>query len=107
MPTTVAGAPAEAVCYTVKLANPLPAADSVSLTVTAVIAKAQIPYPAELSQQDMQLMLYKGNLYVMSPYTVSTQTTEVSGGMPGMASKGHYWESTATSYSCPVLYVYG
>ncbi|GIL70757.1 hypothetical protein Vretimale_3842 [Volvox reticuliferus] len=76
-PSTVAGAPAEAACHSVNLANPLPAGETVGLTVTTVLAKAQIPHPAELGQHETQLMLYKGNVYVLSPYSVSSQTTEV------------------------------
>ncbi|PNW75344.1 hypothetical protein CHLRE_12g523300v5 [Chlamydomonas reinhardtii] len=77
-PTTVEGAPAGAACFSAKLAAPLAAGDTASLTVTAVLAKAQVPYPKEISQTEGQLMLYKDNLYVLSPYAVSAQTTEVT-----------------------------
>lgn len=78
------GAPAGAACFSAKLAAPLAAGDTASLTVTAVLAKAQVPYPKEISQTEGQLMLYKDNLYVLSPYAVSAQTTEVrQGGLKG------------------------
>lgn len=37
----------------------------------------QSAYPLSVSQAEQQLMLYLDNLYVVSPYQVSTQTTEV------------------------------
>ncbi|KAG2439265.1 hypothetical protein HXX76_004626 [Chlamydomonas incerta] len=77
-PTIVEGAPAGAACFSAKLASPLAAGDTASLTVSAVLAKAQVPHPKEISQVDSQLMRYKDNLYVLSPYAVSAQTTEVT-----------------------------
>ncbi|KXZ52725.1 hypothetical protein GPECTOR_8g119 [Gonium pectorale] len=74
-PKVVEGAPADAVCHSVKLT--LAAGDVATVTVNAVLAKAQVPFPAEVTQQDPQLMLYKDNVYVLSPYQVSAQTTEV------------------------------
>ncbi|KAG2453544.1 hypothetical protein HYH02_001763 [Chlamydomonas schloesseri] len=77
-PTAVEGAPAGAACFAAKLAAPLAAGDAASLAVSAVLAKAQAPHPKEISQTEGQLMLYKDNLYVLSPYAVSAQTTEVT-----------------------------
>ncbi|GFR43910.1 hypothetical protein Agub_g5044, partial [Astrephomene gubernaculifera] len=77
-PTTVAGAPPATVCHSAKLAKPLPAGELTSLTVSAVLAQAQTAHPAEVSQMDTQLMLFKDNVYVLSPYPVSAQTTEVT-----------------------------
>lgn len=75
--TAVPGAPAGATCHSVKLAAPLPASETVSLTLTAVAVKAQTAFPVEITQQESQLMVYLDNVYVVSPYAVSSQTTEV------------------------------
>lgn len=76
-PTKVDGQPAGASCFSVALASPLPAGEVAALTVTAVLGTAQTAYPAEISQVEGQLMVYTDNLYVVSPYQVSTQITEV------------------------------
>ncbi len=77
VPTEAVGAPSGVVCHSVKLGAPLAAGDVASLSVIAVLAKAQTPFPAEITQTDQQLMTYTDNVYVMSPYAVSAQTTEV------------------------------
>lgn len=77
VPAEVAGAPSGAVCHSVKLGAPLAAGEVASLSVSAVLAKAQTPFPAEITQTEQQLMTYTDNVYVMSPYAVSAQTTEV------------------------------
>ncbi|PNH06279.1 hypothetical protein TSOC_007366 [Tetrabaena socialis] len=77
VPVTDVGAPAGVVCHSVKLAGPLPPTEVASVTVNAVLAKAQVAYPAELTQIESQLMLFKDNVYVLSPYSVSAQSTEV------------------------------
>ncbi|KAG2498961.1 hypothetical protein HYH03_003150 [Edaphochlamys debaryana] len=76
-PTTVAGQPAGSVCHTAKLAAPLPAGEVAAVTVTTVLAKAQTAFPAEQTQAEQQLMVYTDNVYVLSPYEVSQQFTEV------------------------------
>ncbi|EFJ50952.1 hypothetical protein VOLCADRAFT_103748 [Volvox carteri f. nagariensis] len=101
-PTTVADAPAEVACYSVKLANPLPAGETVGLTVTAVLANAQMPYPAEITQTDTQLMLYKGNVYVLSPYSVSSQTTEVA--LPSSTVKSYTEEKPVSKVDNKIKY---
>jgi oligosaccharyltransferase complex subunit alpha (ribophorin I) len=77
-PTILAELPVGAACHSVKLASPLPKDGVASLTVTAVLAKAQKPLPEEITQNENQLMLFRDNVYILSPYAVSAQTTEVS-----------------------------
>lgn len=77
--TTVPGAPAGATCYSVTLSAALPAGETISLALTAVAVKAQKAFPVEITQQESQLMVYLDNVYVVSPYAVSAQTTEVRG----------------------------
>lgn len=50
---------------------------------------AQVAYPAEVEQGEVQLMLYSDNMYVLSPYPVSQQTTEVGMGRAAQQSTGH------------------
>jgi hypothetical protein len=76
-PTTEAGAPAGVSCLAVALAKPLEAGGAVGLDVAVVYTLVQTAYPATLTQGETQLMVYTDNLYVVSPYTVSAQVTEV------------------------------
>lgn len=47
------------------------------VTIDTVFTKALQPYPTEISQQEDQLVKYIGNLYVYSPYYVTSQKTNV------------------------------
>lgn len=76
-PAAVADAPAGVSCFNVALSSAINAGDVRSLTASAVLATAQTAHPAEISQLENQLMIYTDNLYVVSPYQVSAQTTEV------------------------------
>eukprot|EP00199_Chlamydomonas_sp_CCMP681_P000252 CAMPEP_0119107630 /NCGR_PEP_ID=MMETSP1180-20130426/11512_1 /TAXON_ID=3052 ORGANISM="Chlamydomonas cf sp, Strain CCMP681" /NCGR_SAMPLE_ID=MMETSP1180 /ASSEMBLY_ACC=CAM_ASM_000741 /LENGTH=603 /DNA_ID=CAMNT_0007093147 /DNA_START=8 /DNA_END=1819 /DNA_ORIENTATION=- len=76
-PVTLAGAPAEAVCWEVVLKEPVAAGQATTLELFTVYSGVQTAYPAQVSQGEQQLMLFIDNLYVLSPYQVSTQTTEV------------------------------
>lgn len=78
VPANVDGAPSDAVCWSVVLKEAIPGGQTTQIDSTTVIADAQTAYPAEVSQGEQQLMLYYDNVYVVSPYTVSSQTTEVS-----------------------------
>lgn len=62
----------------VTLRTKLAAGESTTLISAAVFHSLQNALPAEISQGDAQLMLYLDNLYVLSPYTIVSQTTEVS-----------------------------
>ncbi len=70
-------------CFATTLAKPLPAGDTAELDVTTVYTLIQTAYPATVQQGETQLMLYVDNLYVVSPYTVSAQVTEVGGAVKG------------------------
>ena len=78
-PTTPAGAPWEAECWEVGLAEPLAAAGTTTVESFVVYAEVQKPFPAEVEQGQPQLMLFVDNAYVLSPYQVSQQSTEVRG----------------------------
>ncbi len=76
-PVSPSDAPANAQCVEATLKQPIAAGDVATIDTVAVLADAQVPYPAEITQQDTQLVLFNNNVYVTSPYSVSTQTTEV------------------------------
>ncbi|KAK9814530.1 hypothetical protein WJX72_007425 [[Myrmecia] bisecta] len=76
-PATETGAPANVTCSKATLPQPLKAGASVDLEVYAVFTKLQTPYPASITQQDPQRVLYHDNIYVLSPYQIAKQTTKV------------------------------
>ncbi|XP_021192112.2 dolichyl-diphosphooligosaccharide--protein glycosyltransferase subunit 1 [Helicoverpa armigera] len=47
------------------------------ITVTLVLTKALLPYPTAITQQEDQLVKYIGNLYIYSPYYITSQKTSV------------------------------
>lgn len=83
---TPAGVPQGVSCWEATLAKALPKGDVATLESLAVLADAQQAYPAEIKQGEQQLMLYLDNLYTVSPYSVSAQTTEVRRGLPPSSS---------------------
>ncbi len=77
--TKTATAPQGAGCFAAAFAEPL-AADAVETIEAHAVATAVLkPNPAQIAQGETQLMEYSDNLYVVSPYFVSTQTIEVGG----------------------------
>lgn len=76
-PTSAPSAPEGVGCMEVKLSKPLAAGDTVTLESSAVFTAIMTPYPAQVNQGDPHLVLYHDNVYVISPYPVSSQTTEV------------------------------
>lgn len=63
--------------WEIKLAQPLEAGRSSVIEVETVFAQHLVPYPSEITQGEKQLVLYNGNLYFFSPYTTTSQTTNV------------------------------
>lgn len=76
-----AGAPPGVVCYTARFASPL-AKDAVeSVAVSAAFLSTMTPNPAKVAQKDPHLLEFSDNAYIITPYTVSAQTTEVGRGL--------------------------
>lgn len=63
--------------WRVELKDPVNAGASSLITVETVLTKALQPYPTAITQQEDQLVKYNGNLYVYSPYYVTSQKTNV------------------------------
>ncbi|CAH0405619.1 unnamed protein product [Chilo suppressalis] len=64
--------------WRVDLKEPLNAGSTVVVTAETVFTKALQPYPTAITQQEDQLVKYTGNLYVYSPYPVTSQKTNVA-----------------------------
>lgn len=52
--------------------------DTVELTVEEVFAHAMSPFPTKITQSEKQYVLFSGNHYYYTPYTVKRQSTTVS-----------------------------
>eukprot|EP00123_Amoebidium_parasiticum_P019383 comp24857_c0_seq1/m.46897 comp24857_c0_seq1/g.46897 ORF comp24857_c0_seq1/g.46897 comp24857_c0_seq1/m.46897 type:complete len:390 (-) comp24857_c0_seq1:151-1320(-) len=68
-------APEGSQVYSVKLVTPLEAGASTKLLVRTVVTHGMTAYPSEIAQGDNQFMVYTGNNYYFSPYTVTKQKT--------------------------------
>lgn len=64
-------------CFEAQLSEAVGSNSVGSIERTTVLADAQTAYPKEIQQAESQLMVYVDNMYVVSPYQVSAQTTEV------------------------------
>ena len=100
-PAAPRGAPPAAQCWEAVLPQPLSAGQEVTLEASTVYAGAQVAFPAEVEQGEQQLMVFSDNAYVLSPYQVSQQTTEVSrslsvmSGMPTKWCLAHFMQGPA------------
>lgn len=72
------GAPAGVGCFAAQLASPLAAGGSATLESVAVFTAVMRPNPSHVAQGEPQLVEYEDNLYVVSPYPVESQSTDVT-----------------------------
>ncbi|OQS02629.1 l-threonine ammonia-lyase [Thraustotheca clavata] len=63
--------------YTVKLNSPVAKGDEGNLKVFAHYTRVMNPYPAEIAQNEDQLVLFIAQHLFMSPYPTTTQSTRV------------------------------
>lgn len=56
----------------------LAAGNKCTVVVEVVLARAILPYPREITQNDQQLVQFIGNAYLISPYPSKSQTTTVT-----------------------------
>ncbi|XP_043285075.1 dolichyl-diphosphooligosaccharide--protein glycosyltransferase subunit 1 [Venturia canescens] len=66
------------VFYEVELRDALQPGRTTAVEVETVMTHDLEPYPHQITQKDKQLVRYRGNLYLYSPYTVNKQTTVVN-----------------------------
>ena len=64
--------------FKVELGFRLKPGDSVDVTTEEVFVHAMTPFPTKISQSEKQYVVFSGNHYYYSPYTVKKQTTTVS-----------------------------
>ncbi|CAF2985466.1 unnamed protein product [Rotaria sp. Silwood2] len=64
--------------YRIELPNDLRAGQTITLEIEVAHAHALRMYPAEITQAERQLVLYKTNAYYYSRYTTQTQKTTVT-----------------------------
>ncbi|KAI8504255.1 PREDICTED: dolichyl-diphosphooligosaccharide--protein glycosyltransferase subunit 1-like [Branchiostoma belcheri] len=74
--TTVPGRTTD-VLFRVDLPKALGAGQSTTVNVEEAYTHAQTPYPAQITQAEDQLVLFKGNLHFYSPYKTQSETTTV------------------------------
>lgn len=64
--------------WRINLASSLEPGKSVHVDVESVYAHALAPFPTKIKQAEKQLVVFNGNVYVYSPYKITTQTTTVT-----------------------------
>ncbi|KOB68629.1 Dolichyl-diphosphooligosaccharide--protein glycosyltransferase subunit 1 [Operophtera brumata] len=64
--------------WRVELKEALDAGTSLYVVTEAVFTKALLPFPTAITQQEVQLVKYIGNLYAYTPYYVTSQKTVVN-----------------------------
>ena len=64
--------------FKVELGFRLKPGASVDVTTEEVFVHAMTPFPTKISQSEKQYVVFSGNHYYYSPYTVKKQTTTVS-----------------------------
>lgn len=84
LPTTLVeskGMPQELTFYSVSLPKGLGKGGAITLDVLTVFTHSLQPFPEEITQADVQLVLYQDSAYYMSPYKVKMQTLGIR--LPG------------------------
>lgn len=71
---TTEGVPANVSCVAAALHTPLLPGQSATLQTYAAHTKLLAPKPAEIRQDDVQRVVYSGNLFLLSPYPVQSQS---------------------------------
>lgn len=75
--TGIPGVPSTLSLYEVALARPVGGGESATIEVVSVHTGAEVPYPAEITQSEEQLVLYEGSVHLVSPYATSSESTKV------------------------------
>lgn len=63
--------------YKITLSSSLEPGQIVKVLVGTVFTHHLSPHPKEITQKEKQLVQYRGNAYIYTPYKVTTQTTKV------------------------------
>ena len=65
------------VCYELQLAGKLVPQSAATVTVAAILVKAQTPRPAKITQGDPQRAVWETTAYLQTPYPVEKQGLKV------------------------------
>eukprot|EP00884_Botryococcus_braunii_P008767 jgi/Botrbrau1/17892/Bobra.0477s0002.1 len=74
----VKGVPVNVSCFAAQLSSPVAPGKTFKVEIQSVYTELQKPWPAAIQQSDPQRVLYFDNLYILSPYTVESQSTKVA-----------------------------
>lgn len=85
--------------YRVELKDALQPGKTVNVEVEISLTHFLEPYPAMIQQGEKQLVQYRGNHYVLTPYTTTSQTTTVSLSSPNIESYSRLKPTTHTDTS--------
>ncbi|XP_071441704.1 dolichyl-diphosphooligosaccharide--protein glycosyltransferase subunit 1 [Hetaerina americana] len=72
--------------WRIELKDDIHSGKSVVVEVEYVVTHHLKPHPAEIMQKEKQLVLFKGNYYVYSPYVITKQTTAIVVGTKNVES---------------------
>ncbi|BDA44122.1 Dolichyl-diphosphooligosaccharide-protein glycosyltransferase [Coccomyxa sp. Obi] len=75
--TQVAGAPTNATCEAVVLDTPLLPGKATTLETYSILMNQLVPKPKEITQTDVQRVLFTASRYPLSPYKIATASTQV------------------------------
>ncbi|CAC5410160.1 OST1 [Mytilus coruscus] len=64
--------------WRINLPSSLAAGKSVQVDVDSVYAHALAPFPTKIKQSEKQLVVFTGNVFLYSPYKITSQTTTVN-----------------------------
>ncbi|KAI6206059.1 Dolichyl-diphosphooligosaccharide--protein glycosyltransferase subunit 1 [Aphelenchoides besseyi] len=76
----VASGPKDTIYYKIDLITPIDAGETGKLVLRLELTQTLRAYPKQITQLENQFMVYDGNAYLNSPYTVDKQTTSVKVG---------------------------
>ncbi|OAY45876.1 hypothetical protein MANES_07G099100v8 [Manihot esculenta] len=74
-PTELPDAPNGAKYFIISLLSPLNSGETATLEVLYLLTHSLEPFPAEISQSDLQLVYYHDSAIILSPYHIKQQTT--------------------------------
>ena len=72
--------------FSISLVKALKKGETVTIEVLSVFMHSVKPFPEEISQAQMQLVLYRDSAYFLSPYPVKMQTATIKTPSPRIES---------------------
>ena len=72
--------------FSISLVKALKKGEIVTIEVVSVFTHSVKPFPEEISQAQMQLVLYRDSAYFLAPYAVKVQTASIKTPSPRIES---------------------